>query len=109
MSIKHSLKKSLKAGVSFHDYNISHYTETVEIVALAALETLWVEVVESALNDSQPLNRIKDLYRLLTSKITVLCSEVIHGKIDSVDNEDAGEETGSRDTEGNQVDKHKCL
>ena len=91
--------------MSFHDYNISHYTETVEIVALAALETLWVEVVESALSDSQPLNRIKDLYRLLTSKITVLCSEVIHGKIDSVENEDAGEETGSRDTEGNLVDK----
>ena len=80
----------------------------MEIVALAALETLWVEVVESALTDpQQPLNRIKDLYRLLTSKITVLCIEVIHGKIDSNENEDGGgEETGSRDTEGNLVDKH---
>ena len=73
------MKKSLRAGVSFQDYSIDHYAEPVEIVALAALETLWVEVVESALTDpQQPLNRIKDLYRLLTAKITVLCSGVIH-------------------------------
>ena len=78
-SIKHSMKKSLRSGVTFKDYAIQHYTEPVEIVSLAALETIWVEVVEQALTDpTAPLNKIKELYRLLTAKINALCSEVIH-------------------------------
>ena len=46
---------------SFEKYDVEHYIEPVEIVALAVFETIWTEVMQTTLSSEQPLNKIKDL------------------------------------------------
>jgi hypothetical protein len=82
ISVKHSLRKTLRAEVKFTDYEVEHYTEPVEIVALAVFETIWSELMQKTLSSEQPLNNIKDLYRALSAKIESLCENYIQEEND---------------------------
>ena len=82
VSVKHSLKKTLRKEISFADYDVEHYVDTVEIVALAGFETIWTDLIQNTLSSEQPLNKIKDLYRSLSAKIESVCENYIQGETD---------------------------
>ena len=77
ISVKHALRVQLKKEISFEKYDVEHYIEPVEIVALAVFETIWTEVMQTTLSSEQPLNKIKDLYRLLSYKIESVCENYL--------------------------------
>ena len=82
ISVKHTLRKTLRAEISFADYDVEHYIEPVEIVALAVFETIWTELMQNTLSSDQPLNKIKDLYRALSAKIESVCENYLQEETD---------------------------